>query len=43
MNLVMFDVDDTLVRGNGIDDVGFFEAIKDVFGVGWIEVIKFRK
>lgn len=37
MLLVMFDVDGTLVKGNGIDDVCFSEAIKDVLGVGQID------
>ena len=30
----MFDVDGTLVRGNGIDDICFSEAIRDVLKVG---------
>jgi len=34
MFLAMFDIDGTLVRGNGIDDVCFSEAIKGVLGIG---------
>jgi phosphoglycolate phosphatase-like HAD superfamily hydrolase len=33
MFLTMFDVDGTLVRGSGIDDVCFSEAIKGVLGI----------
>jgi phosphoglycolate phosphatase-like HAD superfamily hydrolase len=37
MHLVMFDVDGTLVIGNGIDDVCFSEAVKDVLGIQQID------
>jgi beta-phosphoglucomutase-like phosphatase (HAD superfamily) len=31
--LMIFDIDGTLVRGNGIDDVCFVEAVKEVLGI----------
>lgn len=37
IHLVMFDVDGTLVVGNGIDDICFSEAVKDVLGVGQVD------
>lgn len=37
MRLVMFDVDGTLVTGNGIDDACFTEAIIDTLGVGQVD------
>lgn len=37
MHLVMFDVDGTLVAGNGIDDICFAEAVKYVLGVSEID------
>ncbi|MGA8848600.1 MAG: hypothetical protein WB564_02055 [Dehalococcoidia bacterium] len=37
IHLVMLDVDDTLVIGNGIDVVCFSEAVKEVLGVDNID------
>ena len=36
-HLIMFDVDGTLVIGNGIDDVCFSEAVKEVLGIDNID------
>lgn len=36
-HLVMFDVDGTLIKGNGIDDVCFSEAVGEVLGIGQID------
>jgi hypothetical protein len=36
-HLVMFDVDGTLVKRNGIDDVCFSEAVGEVLGIGQID------
>ena len=37
LHLVMLDVDGTLVIGNGIDDVCFSEAMKEVLGIDNID------
>jgi phosphoglycolate phosphatase-like HAD superfamily hydrolase len=37
MHLVMFDVDGTLVTGNGIDDICFSDAVEEVLGVSHID------
>jgi phosphoglycolate phosphatase-like HAD superfamily hydrolase len=37
MHLVMFDVDGTLVIGNGIDDICFSDAVEEVLGVSHID------
>jgi phosphoglycolate phosphatase-like HAD superfamily hydrolase len=37
MKLVMFDVDGTLVKGNGIDDICYCEAIADILGVDSVD------
>lgn len=37
MRLVMFDVDGTLITGNGIDDNCFAEAVNEVFGIQQID------
>jgi beta-phosphoglucomutase-like phosphatase (HAD superfamily) len=37
MDLMIFDVDGTLVRGNGIDDICFIEAVKEVLGIHLID------
>ena len=37
MRLVMLDVDGTLVIGNGIDDICYSEAVKEVLGIGQID------
>ena len=36
-NLVMFDVDDTLVKGNGVDSVCYCKAIEEVLGIVGID------